>query len=71
VLARDSTLAQGARTTSRRGRYVCGAVDVENENQNCFYVAKIQHVVVVNNGHILALLRLKSSDSTYIYVWNL
>ncbi len=32
-----------------------------------FYVARSSTLFVVNNGHILALPRLKSSDSTYMF----
>jgi hypothetical protein len=43
------------------------AVDVENENQNCFTWRRSSTLFVVNIGHILALPRLKSSDSTYMF----
>ncbi len=43
------------------------AVDVENENQNCFTWRRSSTLFVVDNGHILALPGLKSSDSTYVF----
>jgi hypothetical protein len=45
-------------------------VDVENENQNCFTWRRSSTLFVVNNGHILALSRLKSCDSTYMFADN-
>ncbi len=43
------------------------AVDVENENQNCLTWRRSSTLLVVDNGSILALSGLKSSDSTDVF----
>ncbi len=58
-LARERDQHQDEETTC--------AVDVENENQNCFTWRRSSTLFVVDNGRILALPGLKSSDSTYVF----